>query len=51
MSVGYQRRRTTLGGAIEGHLVTIVLLVAGVLVTVFVVNALLRLLGLHLLGQ
>lgn len=32
MSIGYTRRRTTLGGAVEGHLTTAILLLAGVAV-------------------
>jgi hypothetical protein len=45
LAIGYQRRRATLGGAFEGHVVTLALLVGGVIVAVLVVWALVQLVG------
>ena len=36
IAVGYQRKRATVGGRWEGHLTTLVLLVAGVLVVLLI---------------
>lgn len=43
LSVGYQRRRSVLGGSLEGHAVTIGLLVGGLIVVCLVVWALFQL--------
>jgi hypothetical protein len=34
VAIGYQRRRTTLGGAVEGHAVTLMLLLGGIVAVV-----------------
>ena len=44
VSVGYQRRRATVGGAFEGHAVTFLLLVSGVAFVLLFVVELFRLL-------
>ena len=44
LAVGYQRRRTVLGGVWEGRIVTFALLLAGIAVSVAVVVRLLQLL-------
>jgi hypothetical protein len=43
LAIGYQRRRATLGGAFEGHVVTVGLLVGGLVIAVLVVYALFQL--------
>ena len=35
--IGYQRRRATMGGAFEGSLTTVVLLVAGIIIVTLIV--------------
>lgn len=35
--IGYQRRRATMGGAFEGSLTTVILLVAGIVVVTLIV--------------
>lgn len=42
LSVGYQRRRALLGGELEGHIVTVVLLVGGAALVILVVLGLLH---------
>jgi hypothetical protein len=43
LAIGYQRRRAVLGGAFEGHVVTLGLLIGGIAVAVLVVWALFQL--------
>ena len=50
LAVGYQRKRTTLGGALEGHVVSIGLMVGGIVLIVLFVDFLFRLFGLRMLG-
>jgi hypothetical protein len=45
LAIGYQRRRAVLGGAFEGHVVTLGLLIGGLVVAVLVVLGLVHLLG------
>lgn len=46
LTVGYNRRRATIGGAFEGHLVTLGLLVGGIIFVALVAYALLHALRL-----
>lgn len=46
LAIGYQRRRATLGGVFEGHVVTVALLAGGIGVVAAFVFLLLRLLSI-----
>jgi hypothetical protein len=47
LSVGYDRKRSTLGGAFEGHAVTLMLLIGGTVLVFLVVDLIFRLLQIH----
>jgi hypothetical protein len=45
VAIGYQRRRATLGGAFEGHVVTLGLLIGGVAIAAIIIWEILKLLA------
>ena len=50
LAIGYQRKRTTLGGAWEGHITSLALLIGGIVVVVLFADFVFRLFGIRILG-
>ena len=50
LAVGYSRKRTTLGGAFEGHVTTMALLIGGIVLVIVFADFVFRLFGIRMLG-